>query len=151
MKMFDTAKLGILSASLALVVIGCNQSQPQPNTVNAPPGREAYVSSCNESAWPDNVRCAVAPNNTLRLSVTENPNRDPDADDSMQYIIRHPERLAAMKQAGFDRLEFIIIDGNGPGKNMTTIDSLGEGGKTKLLQMSWEGTDGKMRCDPCEK
>lgn len=112
--------------------------------------QRAYVRSCSAFAWPDKVRCEVAPHNTLSLVVTENPNLDPDADDSMQYIIRHSERLAAIKKAGFDRLEFIVINGNGPGRNITTILGVESGGKFKTLQVSYMGTDGKMHCSPCE-
>ena len=96
----------------------------------------------------DKVRCEAASPNTLRIYQTARPpGHESDAGyfdrDTVKYIWNHPDKLRAIKQAGFDRVECVVVNGNGPGRSTTTVESIDTNGKMKLLEFRWDGTDGR--------
>ena len=112
------------------------------------PQQQNYLTTCNSFAWKgDKVQCEAAANQTLRIyQQGEPPGGDPDA-DTTKYLINHPDRLKEIKQSGFDKMEIIVIGGNGPGRSSMTTMAVRSDGTFNVLKICYDGTDGQRHCD----
>jgi hypothetical protein len=118
-------------------------------TVPAIPPQQAYVANCNNFAWRgDKVQCEVGIDRTLRIyQHMQPPGGDLEA-DTVKYLINHRDKLKAIKEVGFDKMEAVVIGGNGPGRNSSTTMSLGDDGTFNVLKICYDGTDNRRHCDP---
>lgn len=119
------------------------------DTAGPTPQQQAYLATCNGFAWRgDKVQCEVAPDRTLRVyQRADAPHGDFEA-DTVKYLITHPDRLKAIKRAGFDKINSIVLGGNGPGRNSNVTMSIGDDGKFNVLKTCYDGTDNQRHCDP---
>jgi hypothetical protein len=111
--------------------------------------QRAYVATCNRFAWRgDKVQCEVAPGRTLRIYQRAEPSGSNPEADTVKYLYNHPDRLIAIKRAGFDKMEAVLIGGNGPGRNITATVAIRDDGTFTAVRSCYDGTDNQRHCDP---